>query len=252
VTVHFDWSTLALQTINFAILVWLLHRFLYRPVLRLIDTRRAEIDKTYADARSAEHNAAAELAAISVERAGIAGERATARAQAVAEAEQSAAARLARAEREATALLDSARTAIAAERRQALTEARLAAIDLASGMVRKLVAEMPVKEGTDTSLARAEKHLSALPAAERDAFARQLVNGAGLKVKTASPLTAETAKAWRGRFQRILGDAATISFEVDERLIVGAELRFPDAMLRFSWRSALETMRAEVGNGDAH
>jgi len=41
---HFDWSTFALQTANFAILVWLLHRFLYRPVLRLLDARRAEID----------------------------------------------------------------------------------------------------------------------------------------------------------------------------------------------------------------
>jgi hypothetical protein len=45
---HFDWSTLALQTVNFAILVWLMHRFLYRPVLRLIDARRAEIDKQHA------------------------------------------------------------------------------------------------------------------------------------------------------------------------------------------------------------
>jgi len=34
---HFDWSTFALQTVNFAILVWLLHRFLYRPVLRLLE-----------------------------------------------------------------------------------------------------------------------------------------------------------------------------------------------------------------------
>ena len=39
---HFDWWTLALQTINFAILAWLLHRFLYKRVLRVIDARRAE------------------------------------------------------------------------------------------------------------------------------------------------------------------------------------------------------------------
>jgi len=51
---HFDWSTFALQTVNFAILVWLLHRFLYRPVLRLLDARRAEIDKQYAESHMAE------------------------------------------------------------------------------------------------------------------------------------------------------------------------------------------------------
>ena len=42
-TMHLDWWTIALQTINFAILVWLLHRFLYKPVLRMIDARKAEI-----------------------------------------------------------------------------------------------------------------------------------------------------------------------------------------------------------------
>ena len=58
-TMHFDWSTWALQTVNFAILVWLLHRFLYRPVLRLLDARRAEIDKQYAEAHMAEARRAA-------------------------------------------------------------------------------------------------------------------------------------------------------------------------------------------------
>src|SRR3546814_21092072 len=42
-TMHFDWWTLALQTVNFAIPVWLLQRFLYKPVLRLIDSPRAEV-----------------------------------------------------------------------------------------------------------------------------------------------------------------------------------------------------------------
>ena len=55
-TMHFDWSTLALQTVNFAILVWLLHRFLYRPVLRLLDARRTEIDKQYAKVHMSEAN----------------------------------------------------------------------------------------------------------------------------------------------------------------------------------------------------
>ncbi|MEZ5438197.1 MAG: hypothetical protein R3F12_07555 [Lysobacteraceae bacterium] len=37
---HFDVWTFGLQLINFIILVWLLQRFLYRPVLRLLDQRR--------------------------------------------------------------------------------------------------------------------------------------------------------------------------------------------------------------------
>ena len=116
VTMHFDWSTFALQTVNFAILVWLLHRFLYRPVLRLVDARRAEIDQQFAAARVAETKAEDQLAAITAERAGIAAERAAALKAAAAQAEEAAAARRAQSEREAAALLNAARTALAAER----------------------------------------------------------------------------------------------------------------------------------------
>ena len=36
-----DWWTLALQTINFLVLVWLLTHFLYRPVRQVIAERKA-------------------------------------------------------------------------------------------------------------------------------------------------------------------------------------------------------------------
>jgi len=38
-----DWITVAAQIVNFLILIWLLKRFLYRPVLDGIDAREAEI-----------------------------------------------------------------------------------------------------------------------------------------------------------------------------------------------------------------
>jgi len=41
----FDWFTFAAQLLNFIILVWLLKRFLYRPVLKAIDDR----EKKFAD-----------------------------------------------------------------------------------------------------------------------------------------------------------------------------------------------------------
>jgi len=49
--VEFDWTTFALEIINFLILVWILKRFLYRPVLDVIARRRAGVEKTLADAK---------------------------------------------------------------------------------------------------------------------------------------------------------------------------------------------------------
>jgi F-type H+-transporting ATPase subunit b len=248
---RFDWSTFALQTVNFAILVWLLHRFLYRPVLRLLDGRRAEIDKQYADARTAEAEAKDALAAIEAERSGLAAERAAALEQASAQAAEMAAARRTQADREAAQLLDTARKALAAERGLALAEAKRAALDLGTDIAGRLLAEVPVKLRAEAWLARIEEHLAALPPAEKDALAQQLVDGARLTVVTASMLPAETAEAWRARLNGTLGDRAAIDFDTDRHLVAGAELRFPNAVLRFSWQSALAAMRAEIaGDGD--
>ncbi len=54
---EFDWTTFTLEIINFLILVWILKRFLYRPVLDVIARRRAGIEKTLADAQRIEADA---------------------------------------------------------------------------------------------------------------------------------------------------------------------------------------------------
>jgi F-type H+-transporting ATPase subunit b len=47
-----NWSTVVLEILNFLILVWILKRFLYQPVLDVIARRRAGIEKTLADAKT--------------------------------------------------------------------------------------------------------------------------------------------------------------------------------------------------------
>lgn len=45
-----DWFTVGAQVVNFLILVWLLKRFLYKPILHAIDEREKRIAKELADA----------------------------------------------------------------------------------------------------------------------------------------------------------------------------------------------------------
>lgn len=54
-----SWSTFLLEIVNFLVLVWILKRFLYRPVLDVIDRRRAGIEKTLADANARREEAGA-------------------------------------------------------------------------------------------------------------------------------------------------------------------------------------------------
>jgi F-type H+-transporting ATPase subunit b len=41
---NFDWTTFLLELVNFFILLWILRRFLYRPVLGVIQERRSKIE----------------------------------------------------------------------------------------------------------------------------------------------------------------------------------------------------------------
>ena len=45
-----DWFTVAAQTLNFVILIWLLKRFLYKPILNAIEAREKRIAAELADA----------------------------------------------------------------------------------------------------------------------------------------------------------------------------------------------------------
>jgi F-type H+-transporting ATPase subunit b len=52
-----DWITVAAQIVNFLILVWLLHRFLYGPIIKAMDDREAKIAARLRDAAEQKTNA---------------------------------------------------------------------------------------------------------------------------------------------------------------------------------------------------
>jgi F-type H+-transporting ATPase subunit b len=55
-----DWFTIGAQALNFLILVWLMKRFLFKPILNAIDTREKLIAKELADAGAKQSEAKAE------------------------------------------------------------------------------------------------------------------------------------------------------------------------------------------------
>jgi F-type H+-transporting ATPase subunit b len=250
---HIDWWTIVLQTINFVILAALLQRFLYKPVLRMIDTRKAEVQRQFGDAKAMEDKAAANLAAIEAARKEIGAERDAVLKEAAMLAQEAADACRARAAREAEALLAEARKTLATERESALEEARHAALDLGAEFARRLLGQVPMQLRAEAWIERIEQHLDELPTPEREALASQLANGHALTVVTAAPLPPALADIWKSRLRRPLGLGIAIDFEVDPELIAGAELRFPTAILRLTWQSALAALRSEIDlHANAH
>jgi F-type H+-transporting ATPase subunit b len=55
-----DWFTVAAQTINFLVLVWLLKRFLYKPIIGAMDAREQRISAQLRDAETRKNEAEAQ------------------------------------------------------------------------------------------------------------------------------------------------------------------------------------------------
>jgi F-type H+-transporting ATPase subunit b len=247
---HINWTTFALQLINFAILVWLLQRFLYRPVLRIVDARRAAVEQQFGDAAKAEAAAKDQLSNLEAQRAAIDSERSAALKAAAAEAEKAMLARRVQAEREATALLEDARKTLALERHQALEAARHAALDLAKAMLQRILSEVPDTQRAQGWLERIDQHLSSLPPDQWAALMRDLGPRATLKVVTATPLRPEELEPWRARLARAPLQTNQLAFSTDPELIAGAELHFGDTALSFTLRGALQALQAELHRHD--
>lgn len=240
-----DWWTIGLQTINFVVLVWLLRRFLYQPVLRLVDARRSAIQRETDEAKSARDQALSERAAIAADRAGLEAERERILKSAAAQAQEAIERRRAHAQQEAQALLEDARHSLAVERDHALAEVQGIAADLGADFARRLLAEMPPQALAGAWLERIEQRLQSLSTAERGDLERQLADGSALSVVTAVPLGADTAEVWRARLRSALDPGITITFKVNPDLIAGAELHFPTIVLSFSWQRVLPALRTE-------
>ena len=72
---NFSWWTFALQAANFLILVWLLRRFLFKPVSAIVARRKEEIARGMAEASAEKQKALNLQRDLQAQRAGIEAER---------------------------------------------------------------------------------------------------------------------------------------------------------------------------------
>jgi F-type H+-transporting ATPase subunit b len=241
-----DWWTLGIQTINVAVLVWLLQRFFWRPVAAVIEQRRNATMRTMSEADAAKIQATAALAEIEQTRAGFVKEREAILAAARADAETTRTALLADARQQAASLEAAAKAAIVAANvaaAEAWTEraARLA-VDIAAQLVARL-------DGAAVRAAFLDRLVQQI-AGRNDTKA---LNGATLEVISAMELDVEEQQRTRERIVLALGGDPPIVFRTEPALIAGLELRGPHLLVSNSWHADLERILAcliERGKAD--
>lgn len=236
-----DIWTLALQTVNVLILIWLLQKFFWRPVAAMIAQRRDAAQAVLAEAEQQRAASAAERTEIERIRAGFAQERAEilAAAQMDAGTLKDAAARDAAAA--AMAAETAAQTRIEAATRAAEAASRAQAVQLALEIAALLAARLDGAAVRAAFLDWLLREVETLPPSARPP-------GEQLELTSAAPLPAAEEQEIARRIAASFGGTPDIAFATDPALIAGLELKGKTFQLQNSWRADLGRIRERLAH----
>ncbi len=239
-----DWTTLLLQIVNFLILVWILKRFLYQPVLDIIHRRQQGIEQTLAKASDAEERAAqlerdyqARLADWDKERkrahAKLLEELAAERNQRSKQLEQTLAE-----QRERDASLEQRR------RDELQRQLETAALGQAGRFVGRLLERLSGPELDERLVATVIEDLGQLPDEQRRELAAAAAQpNATLRIETARPLNQATRDLLLDSLRGVLGKLPSIEDKLTPELVAGVRIALGPWLLAANLQDELSCFR---------
>ncbi len=243
-----DWFTIVAQALNFLILVWLMKRLLYKPILRAIDAREQRIAKELADADAKKAEAQKESEAFKRKNKEFDRRRNALLSQATEEA---------KAERQR--LLDEARQAaevLHAKRQNALEREQQSLNDEITRRTREEVFAIARKTLTDLAGTSLEERISEvfrrrlreLDSEAKEGFARILKTSSDpVLVHSAFELPSEQRAAIQHALNETFSSEIHVRFETAPDVISGIELTANGRKLAWSIADYLASLEKSVG-----
>ncbi|MDP3414761.1 F0F1 ATP synthase subunit delta [Falsiroseomonas sp.] len=248
-----DWLTVTAQIFNFLILVWLLQRFLYRPIIQAMARREERIESRLAEAKAARAEIEAEAARLQERQRALEANR----EEALDEARREATALRARLEKDIQedmeakrttwhAHLDDEREAFAARLRQ---RAGHQVIDIVGRVLRDYVGSDLAGQVAGTFADR----LSALDTAERDKLTRAAARAGGqARVESGIALKPGARSQVTRAIHECVGRDIDVGYHEDADLLLGMRLTIGEQTVEWSaarFLHRLETTLDEVIEG---
>lgn len=247
---EFDWTTVALEAINFLVLVWLLKRFFYRPVLAVIEARRAETAKTIADAETVRREAEELKSEYQARLAVVDQERAAAKSRLDEEIAAERARRLATLE---TGLADERKrreTLEARERSEREAALEQQALAIAARFATRLLDRLAGPELETKLVDLALSELDTQSTAKLEALRAALREpGASIKVVTVYPLDAARRAAFTQSLSALAGRPLTPEFIEDAILKAGVCIMAGSWVLMANLRDELKFFSETFDHG---
>ena len=220
-----DWFTVGAQILNFLVLVWLLKRFLYQPILHAIDAREKRIAAELADADAKKAEAQKERDAFQQKNKEFDQQRDDLLRKTTVEAQA-----------EHQRLLDEARQAAKALSSKRQETLRTEADDLKQAIrqrtgqeifaiTRKTLADLAATSLEERLVAVLLQRLREMDGKAKQSFAEALEKNAdALIIRSAFALSAEQRETMRQAINAIFSAETRVQFETAPDLICGIEL----------------------------
>lgn len=233
-----DGFTVVAQIINFLVLVWLLKRFLYGPIIEAMAARQQKVAAALDEARQKSEQARAEVQKYQDQRTELEAQR----EQWLEQARQEIAARREEWLQQARREIDAQREAWLKAWQREQTENQRALQREATHRLTEAVRHA-LRELADADLERRMlepllTRLRALDASERAALAQAALGGC--TVTTAFPLDTALQQYWRTVLHSLLGTETPLGFHHDPNAACGITLEMPGHRLAWTLDSYLD------------
>ncbi|MEA3180619.1 MAG: F-type H+-transporting ATPase subunit b [Gammaproteobacteria bacterium] len=221
-----DWFTVGAQAVNFLILVWLMKRFLYRPVLAAIDAREKKIAGELQRAAAAKQQAEKEREDLRTQTEALQGQREQLLRAATADADVQRQHLLENARQESQALRSKLIAALTSEQAELKLEVVSRTRREAFALTRKTLTDLADTRLEDQMLEVFVRRVAGLNEAQRaqiippprSAHSREAV------LRSAFELTPAQQVSMAASFKHWPCEGATLRFETSPGLISGLEL----------------------------
>jgi F-type H+-transporting ATPase subunit b len=236
-----SWSTFVLEIINFLVLVWILKRFLYKPVMDVIARRREGIEKTRAEAAASHNDAEALKKQYEGRLSDWDEERKKARETLSHEIEGERARKLEELESELEKKKEQLRVAEERRQRDELHKVEETAITQAAEFASRLLEKVAGQETEARLVHFLIDELAKLPT-ER---AREIQQNHGAAsedtlVVSAFTLADDDRKALVQALSNLMGEKRPVRFEEDPRLLAGVRITIGAWVLGFNLSDELK------------
>ncbi len=244
-----NWFTVGAQIINFLILVLLLRRFLYGPIIRVMDEREEEITRRIEEGEKKKKKAEKEEAAYRDLKYELEQKREELVARAEEEAQEWRKELRQKARKEIDSLQEQWKEALERERETFLQDFKIRAGEEIHQVLRRILKDLSGRDLEGQMIGMFLEKIAELPEQEKEKITSALKGPGekkGIQVSTARMLPEKLQKEVEEEIERLTGDSVEISFGENKDLICGIELRSLGYKVAWNIDDYLETLVEEL------